>query len=1120
LSRISAASITCLAKIIGARELSKPDGRRLYQYRVTDQEYRRIKEMLVECLEVYQPDVSSREFCALICLYVSEWFKREFSGGMWSWDPPLNAVGLTQADIEPRKLTPRGLDFWGQKVMRRGDGDRMFLNTLIVQGGLPMALAAKQSGWLSSFVALVIRDLENGSDRSSTAALRHAEFHSFRVPEAFRKLPLLQLVAELAVRIVELRQAVPANSGIDTVVCLDATMPGWRDSLPVVLEDETARRLIEGLIRTKAEPPATTILAERCIVKAGDGTLSFGLRLRLDGFLDVSRLPNASETLLEGFSRARLMPSGPIAERMQGCLAILDRPAKGETCWTARSILQGNPVIRKFSLRDRVSACLHVDSRDLCEVEIPGGGPIDSEVLTFRAGSTGELNDIRFLGTGSVRSRDEILFVAVASSVEKIIVQSGTFTDVDLVDGLTLYRLAGQVRIETSDSLIYQITSSSDRDDIGQVSLTGDTVSDLSAPVPVFAGVPKIQRLAGGGLLSAIPDHLVRWRPVGLKAEWRALSRQSPPLGLIEITSFEDGIARDRTRLGIVPAGATVRRGTTGQRASVSLNSFRLKEVIPTSPGTSLSITNDTTADTVSLTYDAGERLREISVELRWPGGASLRAKLPLVGNEIAFFNAAGERVPHRTILSVADLRGMTIETGGRAALRAELIQGGRVDEYLSLNRSFERSLALAHVRSELLGLFACAEDLDCEVRLYASSGANEARIDVQRYDLRLINDGGRVGFDRRSSANIKAAEAVEIVGRPFAALLGQEQILRVCSLEELPDVRVDIPQGQGPWLVFAKVDGVSRSRPLFMPGLLEDSVLPTLDPIVQAMLTELEKERESNILAQLKAAEASSGTEALSYLKGMIKTFKGYLPLQTFDVLRLLHRRPGAGVALLASAETNDLPLLIEIEGELPFWWTLTPMEAWCEVFRSRLDIWEESLSFIPDPIDRKKLATGRIVNQLQSIEDLAPSLKTHLDFVRLSLKLDAGTDGTKLLQMPYQTAVMLTEQHGEFLADECIRRNGERSAWPNRPNFRAKIPMLAKGFMRFDERTLTVLDAPYVAAQICLGILEITPSIDRGLRACRTFDQAYFDEAFPIALTRLWAYARGDALILSKVA
>jgi hypothetical protein len=62
--------------------------------------------------------------------------------------------------------------------------------------------------------------------------------------------------------------------------------------------------------------------------------------------------------------------------------------------------------------------------------------------------------------------------------------------------------------------------------------------------------------------------------------------------------------------------------------------------------------------------------------------------------------------------------------------------------------------------------------------------------------------------------------------------------------------------------------------------------------------------------------------------------------------------------------------------------------------------------------------------------------------------------------------------------------------------------------------------LDAPYVAAQICLGILEITPSIDRGLRACRTFDQAYFDEAFPIALTRLWAYARGDALILSKVA
>ncbi|WP_210253392.1 STY4851/ECs_5259 family protein [Microvirga arsenatis] len=1108
-----------MAKILSARELSRPDGRPLYRYRLTDQEYRRIKEMLIECLEFSQPDVSSREFCALICLYVSEWFKREFVGGMWSWDPPLNAIGLTQAEIEVRKLTPRGLDFWGQKVMRRGDGDRMFLNTLIVQGGLPMALAAKQSGWLSSFVALVIRDLENGSDRSSTAALRHAEFHSFRVPEAFRKLPLLQLVAELAARIVELRHAVPAESGLDTVACLDVTMPGWRDSLPVVLEDETARRLIEGLIRTKAEPPATPILAERCIVKAGDSTLSFGLRLRLDGFLDVSRLPNASEALLEGFSRARLMPSGPLAERVQGCLAILDRPTKGEACWAARSILQGNPVIRKFSLRDQVSASLHVDGRDLCEIEIPGGGAIDSEVLTFRAGSTGELNDIRLLGTGSVRSRDEAVLVAMTSSVEKVTVQSGTLTDVGLVDGLTLHRLQGQVRIETSDGLIYQITSSSDRDDIGQVCLTGDKVSDLSASVPVFAGVPKIQRLAAGGLLSAIPDHLVRWRPVGSKAEWRALNRQSPPVGLIEITSFEDGIVRDRTRLGIVPAGATVRRETVGQAASVSLYGFRLEEVVPTSPGTTLSIMNDPAADTVRLTYDAGERLREIPVELRWPGSASLRAKLPLVGNEIVFFNASGERVAHRTVLSVADLRGMTIETGGRAVLRGELIQGGRVDEYLSLNRSFERSLALAHVRNELLGLFACADDLDCEVRLYASSGANEARIDVQRYDLRLINDGGRVGFDRRSAANIKASGAIEIVGRPFVTLLGQEHVLRVCSLEELPDARLDIPQGRGPWLVFAKVDGVSRSRPLFMPGVLEDGVLPTLDPIVQAMLTEPEKERESNILAQLKAAEEASGTEALSYLKGMIKTFKGYLPLQTFDVLRLLHRCPGAGVALLAAAETNDLPLLIEIEGELPFWWTLTPMESWCEVFRRRLEVWEESLSFIPDPTDRKKLATGRLVNQLQSIEDVAPSLKTHLDFVRLSLKLDPSTDGTKLLQMPYQAAIMLTEQHGEFLADECIRRNGERSAWPNRPNFRARVSLLPKGFMRFDEGTLTVLDAPHVAAQISLGILEITSSIDRGLRACRSFDQAYFDEAFPVALTRLWAYARGDALIPRKV-
>ena len=214
-------------------------------------------------------------------------------------------------------LTTRGLGFWRQTVPRAPDGSRELLYSLVLQGGIPTAFAAAGAGWLSDYVRAVIRDLEDGGALGGALARRHAQHHDGRVPASFRRELLIELVAELALRLTELRRSAARRTGPDLVAYLDAALPGWRDDLPIAMEDEDACRLIEGLVRQRPEDGGC-VAAERVLVRDGGG-YRFGVQLVLDGRFDPGNLPDGAAATLESAQprlfvrrrRARRYPPTP-----------------------------------------------------------------------------------------------------------------------------------------------------------------------------------------------------------------------------------------------------------------------------------------------------------------------------------------------------------------------------------------------------------------------------------------------------------------------------------------------------------------------------------------------------------------------------------------------------------------------------------------------------------------------------------------------------------------------------------------------------------------------------------------------------------------------------------------
>lgn len=127
-------------RIIKTRDDWRPGIKPLWKLQITDEEYQELKEFLRNSIvTTYHPNCEREAV-----LYFSEWWRREYTGGHHKKIDVANSMHLGAYSEELFQLAVKGAELLGIRFIRLEN--TRFLDTLFLQGGLPLGALAKNDG--------------------------------------------------------------------------------------------------------------------------------------------------------------------------------------------------------------------------------------------------------------------------------------------------------------------------------------------------------------------------------------------------------------------------------------------------------------------------------------------------------------------------------------------------------------------------------------------------------------------------------------------------------------------------------------------------------------------------------------------------------------------------------------------------------------------------------------------------------------------------------------------------------------------------------------------------------------------------------------------------------------
>ncbi len=185
-------------------DLNAPDGRPLHSYRLTEEQY---DELQLYCMNALPR--ATAPYPALFVLWAAEHFRNSYDGSILRWR------FLTEALEKPIErdllvaVTSEGLRFW-KRPLRSGDHHRLFLQSLLVEGGLPQELLKPEGRYRAQLLKLV-GEAELRGQLASDAMPKLVWNTISRWPEGFRHEDVAELISDFVLKLVEVRRQIPSN---------------------------------------------------------------------------------------------------------------------------------------------------------------------------------------------------------------------------------------------------------------------------------------------------------------------------------------------------------------------------------------------------------------------------------------------------------------------------------------------------------------------------------------------------------------------------------------------------------------------------------------------------------------------------------------------------------------------------------------------------------------------------------------------------------------------------------------------------------------------------------------------------------------------------------------------
>ena len=1067
--------------------LDAPDGRPLHRYRLGADGYDQLTALLRQ--RAARLSNGNMSDAALLVLWASAWFRREYGGGIRKYRELGAAIGATLEEREWPPLIEYGLKWWKRPVVKRASG-RHWLLTIAVEGGFPVRVLQAGEGWLSRYLNEVVgRLLGITEEPSLDDAFAMADAAKEELRDTYRQEAFIALAADLALAIVKLRRiaeiAEAAGPNLAPSAVLDQVHPGWRDELPITTDTDAARALVDGMLAAKKIARGLSGGAG-CVrvLRRGVKGWSTGLRLSLGGELKADALAGLA---MRG-TRLGVHPYGVLARALGEELAFLDPPGEDGDSWRLR------PLTRRTELDDvpleaRIEVLIQSPNGAARAMPWPGGGPERSDVITFEidAEDAGGPAVLVLAAQGSASLRAERVVVTAPAdwsvrweneAAEGVPESIGTTRD-----GRRLWLIDKSVLVKSTDGgLLYRVETGVDEELHDRIGLDGrspqgfDSADDLS----LFADPPTVHCYRGR--TSTKPaDNEVLWRRAR-DDPWHELARSRFPVGVIDIMWRDalTGFVRDRVRAAIVPQSARVVRERDGEGWRYSFQGFGELMISP-EPATGLNVEQHP-GNVFALSFRSNP-LRRVTFVLRIPNSTrTIRIALPFpLRDGIAHWN--GKIVPPGSEITPAELAELVAFGEGKLTLCCELKNTER--GYPAHYTLGERELGLRPLADRVRSDLASA-GIDAWVALSIGDGAPPWRIKLFDREIRCTDGAAsivKLGLEQ---------EPLVLTGRSVATPCEEHGLAEIGLEDALNQRSIPLPVSMtGAWWVYLRSDRAVRSRPSIVP--CAGPTTPVGNGLAATVVIADPSARRNAIVERLNAisADADGAAEDINWLNRLIGSLNG-VPASTFDVLAALPDAPVVLARLLLAADDAAHGDIWRLEAELPFLWAAQPLEAW-----------SAAANALGRSVIEPLLAVGwelsRAAPMGKQVIDSSVVRTGNLDPVIGAVLAAAGLLPKPSLVPPIRDAAQGYVRRTFDRGDMAIGLPKQTSLFRT-PELDPLLPSLFK--TTFDLMHLEALDAPIAAAVAAKAGIKLTRTQLRRCKQAMVADPVYFVESITATL------------------
>lgn len=1113
-----------LDEMLRKRGLSGPDGRPLYRYRISDEEFESLEQLFqrfacgnVELLS------KQRGFTACWFLYAAEWWKRRYQGGAWAWAPIMRGAGISSfPDPSMRNdWVSAGLHYW--QLDSQAPLGKKYIGRVVTNGGVPLALLADGAGGVSRLLNFVQQEISSSrvamSDMQILAAVTE---RAMLLPDSYRQSHILELLTEVLL-IIRRLQTELGPSEEDPVSRLDRIHPGWIDEFPLQLEQSHARSLFGGLVRRSQAD------REQC-------QFQITRQIRFDSQGKPSRLETRLETTA----------SIPIEK----LLALMGMDESGANLLPAAMdlVLTASAVSRhagKLLRRDGIFQ-IQVDGMRLPEswfqedielelsrygqaigkLELPGGeAPEPDQPWIFED----SMPVPRLLGFGNIRLRDNSCLVLHSAQAMVLHMQDDPLELGEFASRLLVRAGAGLMSITISKISYQVICADASAREPGTVVWYGKQLNNLIAGSSrVFLGDEMAFEVMPSGERRQIARSEIFWQfeageylPVGG-------ARQA---GMGWLLWKRDGQIRHRVRAICLPSSAAIRiepEENGGQiDGRVVLQGWPLSRLEAGCESAKVTIEQKGN-DWVLTCQKTGQTPPvNLALNLKWPGGKSQQLAVPYPAEGAFVYADDGFALAVNRTLSVADLLGLSIRIQSSKPQRwkidlglqdcSESRLGGQTIPVMPSANESMMDIRLFELQDDVRQLLATVDELDAKVCITVSRSGGVCQVlQVGRYRDRLEREAAHVSLQIDES--LPADDILKSTRMLAVPLLdpGRAPVELDAHHSELASTgrwRFDPDRhSAGVWLIYPAVGSLLDCRPIawYVPEKFATPV-PRLEGLRAAMVIQSRHERLAAMQSHF-AAMANNPSHADWPLVEDYARQLGHLPLAGLDLWVALMRCPRAVIMALLRVEEFSERIAHRLSTELPFEWVLTSPQDWLLVVDAMVKTCDSN-----DPRELRMLKR-EIEAKLEWLRRLYPALELSIN---LALALGLSREKPEEVKMLLVEPKVLREEwlsrmlHGEHSdVQGLLRRASEVSRGP------ADLKSYTQSFAHTPDgiRVLHRFSLPKDDWKFSLAVapLAIAYDIAEGrapdwldnrsrlvaLRNYRSFDAHWFDEAYKVAM------------------